>query len=183
METPTPGLDATPMTRFRLALLALALSTPAWAADARYSNERFRFTARIPGGLQACPHIPPAPDPGFIVPLSSQGCAAPLDGAFLSVVGEYNMRSFGRAEQAAAERCEGQPSQPSSANPKIRFRACERRLSADAMLITYVALRLTPTPEWPRHGYVYTVSLRCHPADCARLRPLLRDAVASIRVR
>lgn len=166
-----------------LALLGLALSTPSWGLDTRYFNEQFRFAANIPDGLRACPHVPPAPNPGFIVPLSSQGCASPLEGSFLAVVGEYNTSSFRRTQDAAVELCAGSTPRPSNTHPTIRFYTCEQQLAADEILIRYIALRLTPAPDWPLHGYIYTISLQCRPADCDRYGPLFRQTVASMRFR
>jgi hypothetical protein len=117
------------------------------------------------------------------VPLSSQGCASPFEGNVLAVVGENNAQSFRRTPDAAEDLCEVHPTQPSSANTRIRFYTCEQRPTAGEMLIRHIALRLTPTPDWPLHGYIYTISLRCHPTDCREYEPLLLEIVASVRFR
>jgi len=166
-----------------LALLGLALSSVAGANNARYSNEQFRFEAQIPDGLRACPHVPPAPNHGFIVPLSSQDCASPFEGNFLAVVGEHNTQSFGRIQEVAHDLCGGQTAQPSSINARIRFYTCRKEQAANEVVTLFIALRLTPTPDWPRRGYIYTISLRCRPTDCARYEPSLRGIAASLRLR
>lgn len=166
-----------------LTLLGLAVSSIAWANDTWYSNEQLRFVAQIPNGLRACPHVEPAPNHGFIVPLSSQGCASPFEGNFLSVVGEYNTQSFGHIQEAARDLCGGEAAQPSSINARIGFYTCQQRPNADEIVTRYIALRITPAPDWPQRGYIYTISLRCRPTDCERYEPSLREVVASMRLR
>ncbi len=163
-------------------LWALA-ALSAHAQDRGYSNERFRFSAHIPAGMTACPHIPPAPDPGFIVPLSGQGCDRPLGGAYLAITGEYNMPDFSTTHQAARARCEGGQIRPTRVNTRLAFQRCERRPDQGWVMIEYIALRIAPNRYWALHGVIHTATLRCRPADCARHEPRLREAVASMRFR
>ena len=148
-----------------------------------YVNERFRFSARVPHSLTACPHIPPAPDSGFIMPLSGQGCEGPLGGEYLAVAGWYNVPDHRNTQQAARDVCGDAMAHPARAHRRIRFRRCDRHDEDGFALVHYITLRLDPTPVWSLHGYVIVSSLRCRPANCARYEPLLRNVVASIRFR